>query len=247
MSDSTGVFQHAIHTVPWFEHGYCTDDNARALLLTVLLEESGEDTKDIRHLQTTTAAFLHHAFAGESGRFRNFMSFERHWMEDFGSEDSHGRALWALGAVVGRTRRAGLRALAASLMERALPVLPDFTSPRAWAFALLGLNEYFRSFHGDLLANRLREELAGKLFALFEKNASEEWPWCEDIVAYDNARLAQALILAGRYTDNEEMKTTGLRGLRWLMEAQTADSGCFRPIGSNGFWRRGSEPDRSGL
>jgi glycosyltransferase involved in cell wall biosynthesis len=244
MSDSTGVFQHAIHTVPWFEHGYCTDDNARALLLTVLLEESGEDTKKIRHLQTTTAAFLQHAFSAENGRFRNFMSFERQWMEEAGSEDSHGRALWALGAVVGRTRRPGLRALAASLMERALPALPAFTSPRAWAFALLGLQEYFRSFHGDLLANRLREELAGKLFALFESKASAGWEWCEDIVAYDNARLAQALILAGRYTGNDDMKTTGLRALRWLMHAQTADSGCFRPIGSNGFWRRGDEPAR---
>lgn len=240
MSDSTGMFQHAIHTVPWFEHGYCTDDNARALLLTVLLEESGEDTREIRHLQTTTTAFLQHAFAGETGRFRNFMSFERKWMEDFGSEDSHGRAIWALGAVVGRTQRPGLRALAASLMERALPVLSSFTSPRAWAFALLGLQEYFRSFHGDLLANRLREELAGKLFALFESNSSGDWLWCEDIVAYDNARLAQALILAGRYTGHEDMKATGLRALRWLMDGQKGGSGYFRPIGSNGFWSRGS-------
>ena len=244
MSDSTGVFQHAIHTVPWFEHGYCTDDNARALLLAVLLEEAGEDTNEIRHLQTTTIAFLHHAFSGENGRFRNFMSFERHWLEEAGSEDSHGRALWALGAVVGRSRRSGLRALAASLMERALPVLSTFTSPRAWAFALLGLNDYFRSFHGDLLANRLREELAGKLFSLFESNASEDWPWFEDIVAYDNARLPQALILAGRYTGHEEMKNAGLRALRWLIDAQTAESGCFRPIGSNGFWQRGGETAR---
>lgn len=244
MSDSTGVLQHANHIVPWFEHGYCTDDNARALMLTVLLEESCEETREIRQLQTTTAAFLQHAFAGELGLFRNFLSFDRRWLEETGSEDSHGRAVWALGAVVGRTRREALRAWAAALMERALPALTSFTSPRAWAFSLLGLHEYFRSFHGDLLANRLRGDLAGRLLALFQKNAGDDWPWCEDIVAYDNARLPQALILAGRYTDNEEMKATGLRALRWLMDHQTADSGDFRPVGSNGFWRRGSEPAR---
>jgi hypothetical protein len=244
MSDSTGVFQHAIHAVPWFEHGYCTDDNARALLLTVLLEETAEETGGIRNLQTTAAAFLQHAFAEETGRFRNFMSFERHWLEESGSEDSHGRALWALGALVGRTRREGLRAWAASLMERALPSVPAFTSPRAWAFTLLGLHEYFRTLHGDLLAQRLRGELAGKLLALFKSNASPDWPWFEDIVAYDNARLPQALILAGRYTGNAEMKTTGLRALEWLMENQTGIGGCFRPVGSNGFWLRGGESAR---
>jgi hypothetical protein len=129
-------------------------------------------------------------------------------------------------------------------MERALPSVSGFTSPRAWAFTLLGLHEYFRSFHGDLLANRLRGELAGKLFSLFESNAGEDWEWCEDIVAYDNARLPQALILAGRYTGNAEMKAAGLRSLRWLMDAQTGGSGFFRPVGSNGFWRRGETPAR---
>ncbi len=242
LSDSTGIFQHAIFSVPRFGHGYCADDNARALLLTVMLEELGEEVPGIRNLQSAASAFLEHAFVDETGRFRNFLSFDRRWTEDKGSEDSHGRALWALGAVMGRTAHGSLRAWAASLFERALPAVPDFTSPRAWAFAILGLHEYFRALHGDLLASRLRGELAGKLFALFRENSSPDWPWGEDIVAYDNPRLAQALILAGRWTGDGEMKAAGVKALRWLMEEQTGDSGCFRPIGSNGFWLRGGEP-----
>lgn len=240
MSDSTGIFQHAIFTVPRFEDGYCTDDNARALLLIALLDESGE-AKGCEPLQFSAAAFLENAFVASSGRFRNFMEFRRHWVEEVGSEDSHGRALWALGAVVGRSSNTGLRMWAANLFERALPVISGFTSPRAWAFAILGLHEYFRTLHGDLLASRLREELAGKLFELFQRNVADGWLWGEDTLAYDNPRLVQALILAGRWMGHEGMKQLGLDGLSWLMRHQSAEDGVFRPIGSNGFWQRGSE------
>lgn len=242
MTDSTGIFQHAIFSVPWFEHGYCTDDNARALLLTVMLEQLEEDVPEIQRVQSVSAAFLQQAFVGKTGRFRNFMAFDRRWLEEAGSEDSHGRALWALGAVVGRTVREGLQAWAASLFERALPAVHGFASPRSWAFTILGLHEYLRVLDGDLLANRQRVELAERLDALFEKNAGEDWPWCEDSVTYDNPRLAQALILAGRWTGNDAMRDRGLNALQWLMARQTGEGGIFCPIGSNGFWQRGREP-----
>jgi hypothetical protein len=241
MSDSTGVFQHAIFTIPRFEDGYCTDDNARALLLTVMLPEQEHTDHFIRSLQSATAAFLQHAFVNETGRFRNFMAFNRNWSESEGSEDSHGRALWALGAVVGRTSNPGLRSWAASLFEEALAPVVAFTSPRAWAFSLLGLNEYFRTLHGDLMVDRLRWELSGKLFALFQKNATSDWMWAEDIVAYDNPRLAQALIIGGRWTKDQEMEKMGLNALHWLMKNQSLPNGCFRPVGSNGFWLRGGD------
>lgn len=241
MSDSTGVFQHAIFTVPWFEHGYCTDDNARALLLAAMLEHLGE-SPGIHDVQAAAAAFLQNAFVHRTGRFRNFMNFERHWIEQTGSEDSHGRAMWALGATVGLTRQPALRAWAANLFENALPPTSDFNSPRAWAFTLLGLQEYFRAMHGDLKAERVRTTIAGNLLQLFSNNGGHEWPWGEDIVAYDNARLPQALLVVGRWTGNEEMKRCGLESLRWLMKHQYGDSGCFRPVGSNGFWLRGEKP-----
>ena len=240
MSDSTGVFQHAIFTIPRFQEGYCTDDNARALLLTILLDESG--VADLKDIQSAAAAFLENAYVEETGRFRNFMSFSRDWLEPIGSEDSHGRALWALGAVIGRTAKPGLRLWASGLFERALKVVSEFTSPRAWAFALLGLNEYFRTMHGDLHAARLRAELAERLVELFRKNNSHGWSWCENIVAYDNPRLPQALIIAGRWMANEEMQNTGLESLRWLMERQTGPGEIFRAVGTKGFWEKGGEP-----
>ena len=242
MTDSTGIFQHAIFTVPWFDHGYCTDDNARALLLSILLEELDECPHEVRLARAAYAAFLQHAFVRETARFRNFMSFDRQWLESHGSEDSHGRALWALGAVVGRTRSESLRAWAAPLFEEALPSVDTFRSPRAWAFSILGLHEYLRTLEGDLLAARLREELSNRLFALWKRVATPEWPWFEDVVAYDNARLSHALILSGRWTENHAMRDAGLQSLRWLMDHQRGEGGCFRPVGSNGFWHRGGTP-----
>lgn len=242
LTDATGVFQHATYTLPWFDHGYCTDDNARALLFTVLFEELDGQHPELDRVRTAAAAFLHHAFDRASRRFRNFLAFDRRWLEEKGSEDSHGRAVWALGAVAGRTSHPSLRAWATSLFDAALPPVEDFTSPRAWAFAILGIHEYLRVLHGDLLANRLRIELAARLEALYRREAAEGWLWFEPVVSYDNARLPQALILSGRWTGHQQQLEHGLKALRWLMETQRSPEGYFRPIGSNGFWRRGQPP-----
>ena len=244
MTDSTGILQHAVFSVPWFEHGYCTDDNARALLLTVMLEQLKQQASGLQNVQSAAAAFLQHAFRDDTGRFRNFMSFDRRWLEEEGSEDSHGRALWALGAVVGRTSRISLRAWAASVFEKALPVVETFRSPRAWAFSILGLQEYLRIFEGDLLANRSRISLAEKLLDLYREVSAPDWMWFEDIVSYDNPRVPQALIQVGRWMEHAEMLRTGLDSLRWLITNQTSERGFFRPVGSNGFWKRGQSPAR---
>ena len=160
LTDDTGILQHAVHTLPNYEHGYCTDDNARALILTMLLEELEEGFPERTRLTSIYAAFLQNAFDASVGRFRNFMTYRREWIAEIGSEDSHGRALWALGTCVGRSRREGLRSWAAELFEKALPAVQGFTSPRAWAFAIIGLHEYLRTLSGDLMANQIRAELA---------------------------------------------------------------------------------------
>ena len=244
MSDSTGMFQHAIFNVPNFLEGYTTDDNARAYILTVLLDELGTHdphTPDTGSLGSTYLAFLWNAFNGTTNRFRNFMSFERNWLEAVGSEDSHGRALWALGTALGRTENEGHRALAGRLFSRALPETTRFTSPRAWAFTILAIHEYLRRFSGDREANRVRETLAGKLLGLYERCHGENWEWFEDILTYDNAILPHALLLTGHWTHRPDVLEAGLRSLRWLLEVQTGANGGFSPIGSNGFYRRGEE------
>lgn len=241
MTDSTGIFQHAVFSIPNFSEGYCTDDNARAFVLAVLLGELGEEPEAARTLATTSAAFLHHAFDHKSGRFHNHLSFERQWLDEKGSEDCHGRALWALGTGVGRSPFRSFQMMAGQLFALALPAFTSFTSPRAWAFGLIGIHEYLRRLSGDSLVTQTRELLTSRLTELFERNATADWCWFEGELSYDNAKLAHALILSGRATGRPEVFEEGLRALRWLNEIQTSEKDHFRPIGSNGFYKRGGE------
>ncbi len=241
MSDGTGIFQHAIFNVPNFHEGYCTDDNARAFILCNLLEETGGEppAENLERLATSYLAFLAAALTYGSGRFRNFMSHGRQWLEEAGSEDSHARALWAVGSGAGRSRNAGHRRLCAQLFERGLAVVAAFSSPRAWAFTLLGIHEYLRSFEAQPQVLAARKELTGKLVALWKNCATENWPWFEPSATYDNARLCQALILSGQWTPDAEALEIGLKSLRWLVSIQKTQAGHFRPIGSDGFYQRG--------
>lgn len=240
MSDGTGIFQHAIFNVPNFHEGYCTDDNARAFILCNLLDELGDlpPSKDLGKLATNYLAFLAAALDYESGRFRNFMSHGRQWLEDAGSEDSHARALWATGTGAGRARSAGHRKLSSQLFEKGIPVMGTFTSPRAWTFSLLGIHEYLRSHPDNPEIHTMLELLAGKLVSLWKQCATEDWPWFEESVTYDNARICQALILSGQSIPDPEPLNIGLKSLRWLTSIQTTQAGHFRPIGSNGFFHK---------
>jgi glycosyltransferase involved in cell wall biosynthesis len=242
LSDATGILQHASFSVPRYDDGYCLDDNARALLLVTIIEDAGtEDAKAIRALATRYLAFVNHAFNPDRGRFRNMMSYSRQWLDDCGSEDSHGRALWALGAVVGRSVEPGRQTLGGSLFHSALPAVEGFTSPRAWAYTLLGIDEYLRAFQGDRNVQAVRKTLSERLLDLYRTTSDLSWPWFEDRLTYCNARLSQALLISGKRMDHEEMLSVGLRSLEWLATLQSSDSGCFAPIGSNGFYVRGNE------
>ncbi len=246
MSDATGIFQHAIFTVPDFHHGYCIDDNARAFILCNLLDESGGKLPgaDLDGLATTYLAFLAAALHPDTGRFRNFMSHGRKWLEDAGSEDSHGRAMWALGTGAARSRVEGRRRLSAMLFDSALGVVESFTSPRAFAFTLLGLHEYLNEFPDCERAQEVRSVLTAKLVNLWKACATEDWPWFEPIAAYDNARLSQALIVSGKSMALAEPQDIGLESLRWLTSIQRTQAGHFRPIGSDGFYvRNGARAD----
>jgi glycosyltransferase involved in cell wall biosynthesis len=239
MTDSTGLFQHAIFSVPNFSEGYCTDDNARGFILAVLLEEMEEEPENVRRLGTTYAAFLHHAFDPKSKRFHNFLSFDRRWLDEHGSEDSHSRALWALGTGVGRAPFRSFQFLSGQIFAQALPAAMEFVSPRACAFCLLGIHEYLQRLSGDRLATQIRDTLTARLMERFDKSALPDWPWFEGSLTYDNAKLPHALILSGRGSGQKTVLDRGLQALRWLAEIQTSENGHFRPIGSNGFYTRG--------
>ena len=240
LTDDTGILQHAVFNIPRYEDGYCLDDNARALLLMTLLEEAGTDEPAaVRALASRYVGFVNYAFDRSTGRFRNFLSYGRQWLEPQGSEDSHGRALWALGAVVGRANDPGRQSLAGHLFQAALPAVTTFTSPRAWAYVLLGIEEYLRAFQGDSSVEALREDLTTRLFGLFQRSSGHDWPWFEDSVTYCNARLSQALIVSGTRMHQTGIVDAGLRSLDWLVSLQVSSEGDFAPIGCNGFFARG--------
>jgi glycosyltransferase involved in cell wall biosynthesis len=246
MTDGTGLFQHAIFNVPNYHEGYCTDDNARAFILCNMLDEvGGAPHRDkLDHLASTYLAFLAAAWNPGAGRFRNFMSHGRQWLEEVGSEESHARAVWALGTGSARSRNEGRRKLCVHLFRRSMPAVLSFSSPRGWAFALLGIHEFLRRFPQDSQALAAQKMLTATLLDLWKRCADEDWPWFEISATYENARLCQALILGGRWLPDSESLEVGLKSLRWLTSIQRTQAGHFRPIGSHGFYvKNGARAD----
>jgi glycosyltransferase involved in cell wall biosynthesis len=243
LTDETGILQHAIFTVPNYREGYTTDDNARALMVSTLLEQSGNE--GAVDLATRYLAFTWYAFNSKTRRFRNFMDYQRNWLEETGSDDSHGRALWAMGAVLGRSTVSVLHSMAGRIFEQSLMTTLETTSPRAWAFALIGIHDYLGRFAGDRRVGQVRDELAGRMMRLYTDNRQEKWRWFEGGLTYCNATLSQAMLLCGQSTSDAKMLDAGLESLTWLADLQHADAGGhFVPIGSNGFYTRGGERAR---
>ena len=239
MTDDTGMLQHALFTLPNYREGYTVDDNARALMVSVLADELGHS--EASEIVSRYLAFICYAFNGETKRFRNFMDYQRNWLEASGSDDSHGRTLWALGTLLGRSNTPGLQSMAGRLFEQALPAILRTTSPRAWAFALIGIHEYLRRYDGDRRASQVREELAGRLLTLYQANRSDEWCWFEESLSYCNAALPHAFLMCGQSIPNSTMNDAALESLTWLADIQRdkTNGGHFVPIGSNGFYQRG--------
>jgi len=250
LTDDTGMLQHAIFTIPNRAEGYTTDDNARALIFTVLLDQLGSYRLGQAKSSNPDWAFrylalLEHAFDAEKKRFRNFLGYDHRWMEDQGSEDAHGRALWALGTLLARSANPGLRGAAGRLFEFSLPAVIEFYSPRAGAYALLGIQEYLNSYPGDRDAQKVRSVLSRRLLEMYESIRRPDWKWFENVVAYGNARLPQAMLVAGSGCSDDRMISGGLEALDWLLKAQHCETNHhFVPIGSQGFYRQDGEKAR---
>jgi hypothetical protein len=246
ITDDTGILQHAIFSLPNCLEGYTTDDNARALIVSTLLNGSAPAIgPEHASLSRRYLGFLWFAFNQQNGRFRNFLSYGRKWLEEVGSEDSHGRALWAVGTVLGHAEKSGLRGAAGRLFETAFPATLAFTSPRAWAFSILGMQAYLDWFPGDRVIQGARNVLADRLLDIYERSQSPAWQWFEKGLSYSNARLPQALMIAGWRSENQRMIDVGCETLRWLVaEQHRGDPNIFVPIGSRGFYTEGGENAR---
>lgn len=242
MMDGCGMLQHSRSTIPDRRHGYCLDDNARALMLAVELKSEGIETERAARIADTCAAFVDSSWDEDRGAFRNFMGYQRNWLEDTGSEDSHGRALWALGRTVAGTDDHGLKLWVTGLADRVIPASAHLTSPRATAFATLGLISWLSVYPGHRPARQLLDGFAARLHEQLREQRQPDWLWFEPVLAYDNARLPEALIRAGQRLSNQDMINDGLEALAWLAELQTGEDGHFRPVGTETFGKLYSRP-----
>ena len=241
LTDDVGILQHANFIIPNRNEGYCTDDNSRALIAVLMVQNLSLEDDLLINLDCRYLSFLLHAFNDNNMRFRNFMSYDRKWLEEAGSEDCHGRAIWSLGMAIGLGKTKELAEITINVFEKSVSSLLKLSSLRAWAFGLVGINLYLTRFRGDSNMKRVREELANKLFNLYHSNATDDWPWIEDTVTYDNGKISQALLMSGQSLQREDMVKAGLISLEWLLKVQTDSLGQFSPVGNKGWFPKGGE------
>lgn len=233
LTDDTGIFQHARYSIPDRTHGYCVDDNARALMLAVMLQADLQDTDELNRLTSIYLSFIDYSYNPSKSKFRNFMSYERQWLEEEGSEDSAGRTLWALGYTAAYTRVSNFYHHANSLFYRGLDGVGYITHPRALAYLILGLVHH-AEMHGDARVIQLLKEKTALLHGYFDAHMDREWKWFEDRVTYANSRIPQALMAAGAYLEQEEYLNRGIEILDWLISKQFHEH-VFSPIGNQGW------------
>ncbi|QNE30849.1 glycosyltransferase [Sphingomonas sp. NBWT7] len=240
MSDATGMLQHSIYSVPDRRHGYCIDDNARALILMNAVDNLDDVVRD--KWTTIYASFVQYAWNPDKRRFRNFMNYDRTWCEDCGSEDSNGRALWSLGVTARDARTRKHRDWATMMFDTTASLALELGSPRAQAFAMLGAAAMLEASPGHQLARSILERFPDEHVALLDEARRPNWVWFEIVLAYDNARLPEGLIRAGMALDRRDLIAVGVETLEWIISRQKSPAGHFRAIGSESFGRPYAEP-----
>ncbi len=241
LTDDTGILCKALFNIPDRSFGYTTDDNARALTASIMSWYLFQDEK-ILPLLNTYLSFINHAIDPETGDVRNIISFDRKWQEEIGSEDCHGRTIWALGYVVAHPPNNAILGFGIRLFRIAMEKATEFQSPRAMAYAINGALKYLQQFDGENQVHDMVVDLSRKLYSLFKENSKKNWPWCENNLTYDNPRLTEALIAAGSFLDDKEMMEQGIKSLQWLIEIQT-DKKHGHPsfVGNQGWYKKGGK------
>lgn len=235
MTDDTGMIQHALHGVPDPCHGYSVDDQARALMVTVA--HAHHARQPLAREAYTYLSYLRYA-ATEDGGFHNFLAYDRRWLDTRGSDDAHGRVLWALAHAARFAPDEGLAAAAMFLFAQARPGIARLSFPRSWAFALFALYHYWQSAHDPTVLDQARS-LADRLLALYTAESSPGWQWFEPSVRYCNGSLPASLILASEITGVQRYRDVGLEVITWLFGVLFNAGGDLRLIGQNGWYPRG--------
>lgn len=233
LTDHTGILQHARFNVPDRNHGYCTDDNARALLLSVMLQNEVQEVDEVNRLTCIYLSFIDYAYNPERRKFRNFMNYERQWLDREGSEDSIGRTAWALGYTAAYTNVCNFHYHSSYLFEKVLGQIDSLTHPRALSYAILGLTHHTNVHEEPAVIKKLVQSTK-RLYAFFDQTIHNEWLWFDDKVSYANNRIPHALIFAGICLQDEQIIERGLKILDWLIDKQFIN-GIFSPVGNKGW------------
>lgn len=238
LSDNVGLLQHACFGIPDRDHGYSADDVGRGLAAIMTLYNQEKDEQVLPWIRTYVS-FLKHSQT-ETGHFHNFMSYDRRFQDDHGSDDTLGRVLWGLGTVVRWGPKEQIRALAQDMMDRATPRILDLEAPRAMAYTIIGIDHLLQKFEGASQFRRLLVQLADYLVRLYKDNRSADWHWFEDVVTYGNAKIPEALLRAYQVTQNEEYLNIALESLDFLT-AEQWNGVYFELIGNEGWYPKGGE------
>ncbi|MGB0716159.1 MAG: glycosyltransferase [Phycisphaerae bacterium] len=234
MTDDTGMLQHAKFAVPDRAHGYCTDDNSRALIVSSLAYALFRDEEVLPFLNRYLA-FMAYALPHGGGRFRNFMSYDRRWFDQDGSDDCQGRAIWSLGFLVAHAPDVSSREVGTELLRSGLAQIDTLHAPRSWALSVLGLYYFLQATGSDGAAQEALVEFSDRLYRAHQEHARADWQWFEDVVTYDNGRVPQALIFAGMSRGDQGMVDVGIESLKWLLSVQKSPEGHLSVIGNQGW------------
>lgn len=233
VTDACGIMQHASYGIDNRAHGYCIDDAVRALILIQRFRQLGHKNQTLDHLERTYAAFVQHAWNPNTQAFRNFMGYDRTWLEPEGSPDSNGRTFWALGETACYAEHEQVRLWAIALAKEVGLSAATLGSLRAQCFTILGAVSLLQGEPHNLAVYDMLVQHAEGLMARFETHSAPTWQWLEPSLSYDNARIPQALIVAGVSLSRPDMLAIGLKTLAWLDTIQKAPNGFFRAVGSS--------------
>lgn len=241
ITDDCGIIQHSFESIPNRSTGYCTDDVARGFIVALMRARLSPRDEDATRLASVYLSFLHDAQL-DDGRFHNFMSYERAWLDEVGTHDSCGRAIWAIGYGLRYAPSAAWRRVCRQMLDRAMQAVDWLGHPRAESYAMIGLSHAAVAEAAPGYRAALRK-LAERSATRFEENREPGWTWFEEMMTYDNARLPEALIRAGITLEVPEFTEIGRQTLAFY-ERVVFEDGIFVPIGNDGWYRKGGDRAR---
>ncbi len=236
LTDDTGIVQHAKFGIPNLKEGYCLDDNARALIMALMAYQQDKN-KETFELLPVYLSYIHY-MQRDDGNFRNFLSFNRQYLDEVGSEDSFGRTVWALGYLIECAASNSYREFAIEMFRKSVPHFKTLEHLRGMSNTIIGLSFYLKVFPTDEgLVNELIR-LTEPLIVAYENHHSDDWQWFEDRMTYDNAILPLALLHSSEITGNEKARQIALNTMAFLDEL-TLSNGYLSPVGNDGWYYRG--------